>query len=44
MWWLYDAAAETFTLTCISKPWYVSESMIQGKLADLIAKAKATSI
>lgn len=35
--WSYDPNANTLTLQCLQKPWYVAASIIESKLDDLVA-------
>ena len=34
--WNYNASAETLSITCTDRPWYLTCSMINGKIHELI--------
>lgn len=42
--WNYDVSAQTLTVTCAKKPFFISCSEIEDRIADLIHKAKAEGI
>jgi hypothetical protein len=41
--WVYDAAAETLTITCTDAPFFVPCSTVSSKVTELVEGAKAQS-